>query len=341
MRVWTAAGIAALVVAAIAIGASTMAAQPSPSRIVGVAAILDPGAVPPGPPPPQSVEARVHALGISWIRQDFVRRAPGRVDQQRWDSIFTRAARAHIHVLPIFTHSEFLDLAFVNGAVARYGPLGTFWRLHPRLDSRFAPTWWEVGNEPWLEMSPGAYAIGYKAAVASARIANPRTRFLLAAYAAWQDPRDGSLKSWVDPMYDAVPDLNDYVDGWTDHPYCNGDSPGDWQPGSTDWMWQFKQFTRVHDEFERHGAGSLPMWITEFGYPTSGARSVDPALQAKYLRDAGRILSQYSYARALFVYQLVDWGPRDGDREHYFGIIGPNGAQKPAWAAVRSLALGS
>jgi exo-beta-1,3-glucanase (GH17 family) len=79
------------------------------------------------------------------------------------------------------------------------------------------------------------------------------------------------------------------------------------------------------------------MWITEFGYPTQGDRSVDRGTQAAYLREAVQILSHYTYARALFVYQLQDWGPRDGDREHYFGVVEPDGAKKPAFATLRKL----
>ena len=280
----------------------------------------------------------MHALGVDWVRQDFTSLGPGRIDERRWDMIFRRAALARIHLLPLFSNDEYKDHVVVAGAVARYGPGGVFWRLHPRLDDRYAATWWEVGNEPWNTTTPQDYAVAYKDAVAAGRRANPRARFLIAAFSAWPRPGGGVYGSWVEPMYKAVPDLNRYVDGWTDHPYCNGLDPDVWDPGAVTWYWQFKQFTRVHREFARHGAGDLPMWITEFGYPTEGDRSVDRATQASYLENAVRILTGYSYARALFVYQLQDWGPRDGDREHYFGVVGADGARKPAFRILRKVA---
>jgi hypothetical protein len=304
---------------------------------MGVAA-----AIPASPPPSRrqfasSVEGRVQALGLDWVRQDFTTVAPGRIDEHRWDSIFRRAALAHIHVLPLFA-DQYGDHAAVAGAVARYGPDGVFWRKHPHLDDAYAATWWEIGNEPWNSTSPQAYAVVYRDTVAAARKANPRARFLIAAFSAWPKPGGGVYGSWVEPMYQAVPDLNAYVDGWTDHPYCNGLNPGVWDPTSDTWYWQFRQFTRVHQEFAAHGAGKLPMWITEFGYPTRGDRSVDRSTQAAYLNIAVRILKQYSYAQALFVYQLQDWGPRDDDREHYFGIVQADGATKPAFRVIRKLA---
>lgn len=82
------------------------------------------------------------------------------------------------------------------------------------------------------------------------------------------------------------------------------------------------------------------MWLTEFGYSTAGDRSVTEAQQADYLVQAVRLLQGYSYAQALFLYQLQDWGPRDGDREHYFGLSRADGTPKPAWAAVAELAAG-
>ena len=338
LRSWAAAALSAALLAALTVSVATTPAMPRSLAVMGVAAILPSGPPPSGSQLAWSVEGRVHALGVDWVRQDFTRVSPGRIDQRRWDSIFRRAALGHIHLLPLLTGDAYEDHAVIAGAVARYGPGGVFWRRHPRLDASYAATWWEVGNEPWNTTTPETYAVAYKGAVAAARAANPRARFLIAAFSAWPKPGGGVYGSWVSPMYDAVPDLNRYIDGWTDHPYCNGLNPAVWDPGSSTWYWQFKQFTRVHEEFADHGAGDLPMWITEFGYPTNGDRSVDRTRQAKYLQDAVRILGRYAYAQALFVYQLQDWGPRDGDREHYFGVVQADGATKPAFSALQKVA---
>jgi hypothetical protein len=287
------------------------------------------------------VDDRVKQLGLGWLREDFGRAGSGRVDTQHWDDMFSATASRGMRILPVLTDpADYQDTAFVAAAVARYGPGGTFWREHPSYDDNLAPAWWEVGNEPWWNkgQTPAQYARDFKAAVTAGRAANPSAKFLLAAFSAWKDPASGQWVSWVAPMFSAVPDLARYVDGWSDHPYCNGDAPSKWDPSSPSWIWQFQQFTKVHAELAAHGLGDAPMWLTEFGYATSGDRSVTEAQQAEYLAAAAHIASGYSYAKALFLYHLEDWGPRDGDREHWFGITHVDGTPKPAWTAVSELA---
>lgn len=286
-----------------------------------------------------TVQDQVAALGIHWMREDFERSGPGALDQTKWDAVIGQAAARHISILPVFTDpADYQDTAFVAAAVARYAPGGTFWTSHPTLDSSYAPTWWEVGNEPWLAgQTPAGYAQDYKAAVIAGRAANSQAKFLLAAFPVWQNPATGNWEQWVTPMYAAVPDLGNYVDGWSDHPY-SGD-PSVWTPSNPAWYWQFQQFTKVHAEFAAHGGGSLPMWLTEFGYATAGSdRTVTEQQQASYITTAFDMLASVPYAKALFIYQLQDWGPRDSDREHHFGIENADGSPKLAYAAVKALA---
>jgi hypothetical protein len=285
-----------------------------------------------------TMQDRVAALGIHWLREEFTRSGAGTFDHAKWDAVFGAAAARHMTILPLFTDpSDYEDTGFVAAAVARYGPGGTFWQQHRGLSQAYAAVWWEVGNEPWTKgQTPARYANDFKAAVTAGRNANSRAKFLVAAYSTWKDPATGNWEPWVTPMYTAVPDLGNYVDGWTDHPY--GNAPDDWNPTSPTWGAEFQQFRKVHDEFAAHGAGSAPMWVTEFGYATSGDRSVSEQQQATYLTMAANILATVPYARAFFIYQLQDWGPRDGDREHWFGITNADGSPKPAYAAVQALA---
>jgi len=309
-------------------------AQPNtPGLLIGISANSQAWGIHAG-----TMQDRVAALGIHWLREEFTRSGTGTFDRAKWDAVVGAAASRHMTILPLFTDpSDYEDTGFVAAAVARYGPGGTFWQQHRGLNQAYAPVWWEVGNEPWTKgQTPARYASDFKAAVIAGRNANSRAKFLVAAYSTWQDPATGDWEPWVTPMYTAVPDLGNYVDGWTDHPY--GDAPDDWNPTSPTWGAEFQQFRKVHDEFAAHGAGSAPMWITEFGYATSGDRSVSEQQQAAYLTMAANILATVPYARAFFIYQLQDWGPRDGDREHWFGITNADGSPKPAYAAVRALA---
>jgi hypothetical protein len=283
---------------------------------------------------------RVAALGIHLIREDFTETGPGTLDRSLWDAVFAAAANRHITVLPVLSNTaDYADSDFVAAATSRYGPGGSFWKEHPSLDGDYAPTWWEVGNEPWGHgQSPASYARNFKKAVIAGRAANPNVRFLLSAFSTWKNPATGNWEPWVTPMFAAVHDLSSYIDGWSDHPYCNGEGPGVWDPSSPSWVWEFQQFRKVHDELNAHGAGSAPMWITEFGYPTSGDRSTSEQEQASDMRAAAQMLTNVPYARALIFYQLQDWGPRDGDREHYFGITRADGSAKPAYVAAKEIA---
>jgi hypothetical protein len=105
----------------------------------------------------------------------------------------------------------------VAKATARYGPNGTLWQSNPSL-AAYAPTNFEIWNEPWLTSSsspvdPARYARLFKASASAGRAANPQARFIVAA--EWQyQATDGSWRNWVDDMYAAVPDLNSYADAY-------------------------------------------------------------------------------------------------------------------------------
>lgn len=289
---------------------------------------------------PAHTESQVVDLGIHNMREDFVRSGPGTFDQAKWDRIFTGAAQRQITILPLFTNaSDYRDGAFVAAAVARYAPGGTFWRDHPELDPHYAPVFWEVGNEPYYkgETAQG-YARDFRAAVVAGRSANPNAKFLVAAYVDWLDRAAGRWTPWVDSLYEAVPDLNAYADGWTLHPYPDGRDPLLWTPSTSDWNYQYQQFLRIHDEFAAHGAGALPMWITEIGWTTTGKDSVSADEQARFMLEAADLLKGLPWAKALFYYQLQDGGPADGDPEHGYGVLAANGSPKPAYSALRSIA---
>ncbi len=239
-------------------------------------------------------------------------------------------------------HTPAQYASFVAAAVARYGPDGTFWQAHPELANR-APRYFELYNEPYgtpdTQGGPNAegYARDVLAAVAAGRQANPRAMYLLAAdlYTA------GSDESWIESIYSVIPSLREYVAGVAVHPY--GEGPVDQLLPGLDGRSDVRRVEEIEAILRAHGDGSVPLWLTEIGWPscTSQAICVGEAGQARNLAAVFALArsSWRSFVHAIFVYQLHDYGPgTNDDPEEWYGLLRPDGTAKPAWRVLRSIA---
>lgn len=304
---------------------------------------------------------RARALGVRWIREELrwpsVEPAPGVHRWERFDALMTAASRARLHVLPLllgtprWAGSGPLALpddpaafgAFAAHAAARYGPGGTFWRVHPRLDARLAPRWFELWNEPYTEhystggVDPARYAAMVHAATVDGRAANRATRWLMAGDLIYEDAA-GARHDWLAALAAADPGLMAIVDGVAVHPYGFG------APGADDGIplpFRFDRVDAIASELTRLGAARVPLWITEIGWSTCDTRpdcgsEHDQAqrLADVFTRVRRRPLS--TRVRAVFVYHLHDFpGRAEGDREAYYGLLRTDGTHKPAWSVVR------
>jgi hypothetical protein len=305
--------------------------------------------------------ARAHALGVHWIREELrwgaIERSPGRYRWDRFDALLIAATRARLHVLPLLLGTpwwagrDWFALpdspaafgAFAAHAAARYGPGGTFWRAHPRLDGRLAPRWFELWNEPYLEhfstggVDPVRYAAMVHAATVDGRAANRATRWLMEADLTYLDGT-GVRRRWLESLAAADPALLRIVDGVAVHPYMFGAPDG---AEDIPLAFRFDRTGAIADELTRLGAGRVPLWITELGWSTCDVRPDcgSEQDQAQWLADAfTRVRSRplSTRVRALFVYHLHDFAGRaSGDREAHYGLLRPNGTRKPAWGVVR------
>jgi hypothetical protein len=82
--------------------------------------------------------------------------------------------------------------------------------------------------------------------------------------------------------------------------------------------------------------------LSEYGYPTnevSQDRTVPATTQRDYLQAAWNLIkASYPYVDGLCFYHFLDWGPRDTDREHWFGCIEyQDGSPKPFKAVAPTL----
>jgi hypothetical protein len=292
------------------------------------------------------------ATGVQAVREDIswaqTEPKPGRYDWTNYDAVVRTATEAGLIVLPILDDSPAWAApaagclpsspaeyaSFAAAVAARYGRDGEFWRANPQLASR-PLVWYELWNEPYdaaCNRDPALYARLVAAVATAARAVNPAARFLIGADTSYRNLR-GVRKDWIGAMYAAVPNLGNYFDALSVHPY-GGDPAVYTPPAATDD--QPDRIEQIHAELAAHGDADKPLWVTEIGWSTcSGAsRCVTDAQQASYLyvflRSA--LTTWRSYVRAVFVYALRDAAPNPPDnREAWFGLLRPDLSRKPAW----------
>jgi len=304
---------------------------------------------------------RARALGVRWIREQLdwssIERSPGRFRWDRFDALMVAATRARLHVLPLLLgtpwwagHGHFALPndpaafgAFAARAAARYGPGGTFWRAHRRLDGRFALQWFELWNEPYYRffstsgVDPVRYAAMVRAAIVAGRAANPDTHWLMAADLTYQDAT-GRRQQWLPAIAMADPGLLRLIDGVAVHPYVFG-TPG--ADTSIPLPFRFERVNAIASELTALGAPRVPVWLTEIGWSTCDKRPDCGSEQEQAQRIADvftrvrrRPLSDR--VRAVFIYHLHDFpGRARSDREGWYGLLRLNGSRKPAWSVVR------
>ena len=298
--------------------------------------------------------------GARWLREEFqwnrIEPSAGNFDWAQADTTVGEAAKRGLSVLPTLMDTPSWNGAsittvpsdpsayadFVAHVAARYGPTGDFWGMHPELP-RTPIEYYELWNEPYLQnfsaggAAPAKYARLVKAATAAGRAASPQAKFLVQADLTWTNDFN-SYHEWIDAMYAAVPDLNNYFDAVAIHPY--GSSPDEYTPNG-DTRWEVRRLEQIRAKFVGHGAADKHLWITELGWSTApGCRACQSdSQQAAYLtRLATMLRTDYSsYVDAFFLYGWRDEGGDPSNKENWFGIIRRDGSKKPAWDALRSI----
>lgn len=227
---------------------------------------------------------------------------------------------------------------------AAFGPGGTFWQ-GKNLPAATQVTRIEFGNEtnnPYQYTDAGrgddwyynaaflqrakTYALRVKDAQIAVSAANPNVGLL-----AVGDQYSG-YRTWVDAMFDAVPDLGSRVAGWTVHPY----GPNWKQPIDT-------MIAATRDR----GAPDLPIYATEWGLSTDDGRCLSDnygfdncmsySQAASTLHDAlGGMRARYgSRLASVYLYSTSDLKPTGAstDREQYFGALRNDKSTKGAYTS--------
>lgn len=313
----------------------------------------------------------VSASDAKWLREAFywkrIEPKPGVFAFAHYDKLVTLAAQHHVHLLvQLYMAPEWAAktpstvpsdpaayAAYVAAVVARYGPGGTFWASHPNL-AGYAIQTFEIWNEAYYSngdgghYNPARYARLVKAATSAGRAANPAARFLIGAEMEGEFVESHGLRNWVwwvDAMYRAVPDLNNYFDGVSVHPY--GHDITHRSPAIVGQPYygfdQMRRIELIRKQFVKHGAASKPFWATEVGWPTckhGTIRCVTPAGQRKSLDTLMRYAKGRwkSYVKAVFVFYFDDVGRNSANPDNDYGLVYFNHRPKPALGPFREFA---
>ncbi len=284
-------------------------------------------------------------LGAKLVRIEFGIETPASVLQT---AIAGYAAKG-IRVAPLAGFYGSIPTAAQAKNVASwakaYGPGGTFWA--GRSDGALAIRTIEFGNETSYGYQ---YGDGAGAASYTARAQTYAVRVKEAAEAISATGVDVGVLAqaddwtgdWVNAMYSAVPNLDDYVAGWTIHPY------------GTNWQ------SRVQDLISQtaaHGApSSIPIDITEWGVATDNGNCLSDNYgmnKCMSYAEAGATVTSTVAAMRLklgsrlnmfMLYQVRDQASSGAstDREAYFGALQQNLQPKGAYTtAVQSLLASS
>lgn len=290
--------------------------------------------------------ATIASTGASAVRFDFYLDIimDGSGGLLYWWSVddLVASARSHgLQVLGVFngwapgtqselydTPSSRADYATVAGAAAdRFKGVVDHWAIH---------------NEPNLgKMTPENYTLVLIEASNAIRNANPDAFIVGANLSGVSAPTSGLVYNnvdWLERMY--ASGAKGYYDAIGFHPYTYP-----WLPNDPEY---FTAWNQLVDYFRpamiAGGESHIPVWVTEFGAPTSGGgdqfsidRNTEPNLVEAVNQYAAKA-NALSWIKPTFWYTLQDFGGLATDTENWFGLYRPDGTPKDAVAAYKAVA---
>lgn len=295
-------------------------------------------------------------LGIGCIRRDFIWKE---IEPKRGEFHFENLDRARdeldaagIEVLALLAYSnpwaEQIEGNDSSIDPADYAAFGRAVATHFRGRVRY----YEIWNEPnWVfwrpDPDPVAYGVLFKATATAIREADADARIVLGGTFSLPGMLAGRVWDFVYDVADAHPDIGDYFDILSYHPYTEfqvkapeAGVEGDERHPS------LVQMTRA---IERAGqdiyGGGKPIWNTEAGWASS---NVGDDNQALYIVRA-LLLSAYLGVERFHVYTTFDGNPAHAPAglpaEAWYGFLGwdpdpvtgETAAIKPAYRAIENL----
>jgi len=244
---------------------------------------------------------------------------------------------------PLGKHARKAWKQFLHAAVNRYGPGGSYWKLHYKLDhpgkGALPIKVWQVWNEPNLQSAmkppkPGTYVKLLKLSEGAITKADPHAKVMFAGMPGYS----GNVDAWdfLSRAYKKKGAAKAF-DIAALHPYAHN---------VKQMMGEVKRFRHV---MKKHGDGHTPLWVTEIGWG-SLPKKATPFGQTKGKKGQARILKHalkaLKHERHHLNIKRVLWfnfrDPKGGSVAHCSfcsssGLLEHSAKPKPSWNAYRSL----
>jgi hypothetical protein len=263
---------------------------------------------------------------------------------------FLKEARAeHLAVLLDFSGTPCWASSAPASIRAGCSPTGT-WSIYPpehlgdlatataqvvrRWGHRLAgiELWNEPDNITFFDGSPSQYVADVRVQYRAIKKVDPRLTVLAGSLGS-------SDVSWLTQAYAAG--LKGNFDALSVHPYnvyidehvaATGNPATPWPSFAVDQS-TVLGVQQLHDLMVKKGQGSVPIWITEFGFSSCidvGFLCVTQAQQADYLGTSFRLLARLPYVRVVLSYNVEDPVNNPKVWDDNFGILAYNGQPKTA-----------
>jgi hypothetical protein len=309
-------------------------------------------------------------LGVQWVKQQVewtnIEHAPGQYEWWELDRIVDKANDYGFNLLLSLNHAP----EWTRAQVLEYGPphdpaeFGRFMGLlAARYQGRVAA--YELWNEPNLrrewrgeELDPALFVALVREGAQAVR-ANDPAALVISGAPAVTGINDGQTavddRVYLRGMVAAG--VGQWVDGVGVHPYGFANPPQERWDDSTHQATSHNShpsffFRDTLNDYrailDEGGLGALPLWATEFGWPsveglgevdTSGweyARQVSEAQQADYTVQAFRAGRADEGMGPMILWNLniaTIWGAERP--ESAYSLLRPDGSYRPAYIAVR------
>ncbi len=137
-----------------------------------------------------------------------------------------------------------------------------------------------------------------------------------------------SSDSWWQGITAAVPNIGNYVDGVSVHPYGQTGSVASSALGDHGLV------------VDAHQTTGKPLWISEFGWPTAvGQPATGDSLQWTFSQQATNTYNFVTWLRSLgYVAAAADFNYRDYGTNNWYGVETHDGVKKPSWTALAQAA---
>jgi hypothetical protein len=220
---------------------------------------------------------------------------------------------------------------------------------------------YSIWNEPnwktWLgplSSAPAQYRGLYSRGYAAIKKADPKAKVLIGETAPYRQPGRSTapiafLRSvaCLNKKYKRVRKCTKLkADGYAHHPYYFSKAPNFKFPGADNaTMGTLSHLTRALDrisrsgQIRRNGGGKLGIYLTEFGYFSSGHRALSRSTRAKYLAQGFKVALQNGRVKQQLQYELVQ--PPKGSSYAFFdlGLESAKGKKQPQYNALRGFFL--